>query len=287
MSDCAQLGFSPLPSAALHVGPDQWGKWHAVEQPTSSANPWTLQRRKSADGNTDAWFWSNFHRGKRSRVRFAQTHSRFPPRYRFTSPVTTDFPTPPHHHGTSCGCTAADDRVLIESPAPRKDTAQRVTWDLHEYAGQSGYIEAVDADTATAYAWIAFGRIDPPVVSVPAGGASVVARSRAAEIAEALHLTHVADDLRQMSEDAMLDADARATALLALSSFGDAPAVESLTRMLTNPDSPAAVAPTGSCGSWVRGILPRAGDVADGDSLHQRCGVNAHRTIAGQHRSRW
>ena len=62
-----------------------------------------------------------------------------------------------------------EQEVLAEALPPRNDVAQKIEWDLQKFAGRQGYIEATDGDDATGYAWLAFGRFEPPVVRVPLG----------------------------------------------------------------------------------------------------------------------
>src|SRR5205823_14675781 len=100
--------------------------------------------------------------------------------------------------------------VLAEAPAPRNDTAQKVGWELGKFAGRSGYIEATDADTGTAYAWIAFGRFDPPVVQVPLSDERPL--RAAIEMAAALHLTNLSDRISGILADRKADTDNRAAA---------------------------------------------------------------------------
>ena len=91
--------------------------------------------------------------------------------------------------------SAQGNRVLAETLPPRNDRAQPVTWDLHAVAGQSGYLEGVDGDTNRSFAWLAFGRLDPPVVSVPKGMLSNESLVRAADVTRILKLTQLSDDL--------------------------------------------------------------------------------------------
>jgi mono/diheme cytochrome c family protein len=53
------------------------------------------------------------------------------------------------------------------TPAPRNDIARRITWNLEKHAGKQVFLELVDGDTAGAYAWLAVGRFEPAVVSLP------------------------------------------------------------------------------------------------------------------------
>jgi len=55
----------------------------------------------------------------------------------------------------------------MRAAAPRNDIARIVEWDLSSIAGRRAYLEIVDGDEEGAYAWLAVGRFDPPVISVP------------------------------------------------------------------------------------------------------------------------
>ena len=52
-------------------------------------------------------------------------------------------------------------KVLREVHPPRNDTARQVVWELKKDRGREVILEAVDGDTADAYAWLAFGRFEP------------------------------------------------------------------------------------------------------------------------------
>jgi putative heme-binding domain-containing protein len=54
-------------------------------------------------------------------------------------------------------------RILATAPAPRNDTARRITWEFSQHAGQRAFVEAVDGDEGRAFAWIAFGDFEPPL----------------------------------------------------------------------------------------------------------------------------
>lgn len=56
---------------------------------------------------------------------------------------------------------ALPEGVIREAKVPRNDTAQKITWDLAEFAGKRAVIEVTDGDNGDAYAWLAFGRFDP------------------------------------------------------------------------------------------------------------------------------
>ena len=69
---------------------------------------------------------------------------------------------------------------VLRKRSRREDSAAKVTWDLKDVAGKKGYLEAVDGDTGGAYAWMAFGRLDPEVVPMPASSPSYPRRQAAA-----------------------------------------------------------------------------------------------------------
>ncbi len=54
--------------------------------------------------------------------------------------------------------SAATGQVLREAYPPRKDLAQPYRWDFKDLAGQTAYLEIIDADAGQAYAWLAVGR---------------------------------------------------------------------------------------------------------------------------------
>ena len=61
------------------------------------------------------------------------------------------------------------DETIAEAIPPRNDTPHVVKWDLAKWKGKQGYIEAIDGDDRSAYAWIAFGQFKPEVAPTPGG----------------------------------------------------------------------------------------------------------------------
>ena len=52
----------------------------------------------------------------------------------------------------------ATGEILKEASPPRNDVAQQVIWQTAEYRGRKVFVELVDGDAGTAYAWLAVGR---------------------------------------------------------------------------------------------------------------------------------
>ena len=53
---------------------------------------------------------------------------------------------------------SATGEILKEASPPRNDVAQKVEWKTGELRGRSVFVELVDGDSGTAYAWLAVGR---------------------------------------------------------------------------------------------------------------------------------
>lgn len=67
---------------------------------------------------------------------------------------------------------AATSEVLRSEAVPDSDAAKRVEWDLGGCSGKRVRIEAADGDNGTGWAWIAFGRMEPQLVSMPSAGSA-------------------------------------------------------------------------------------------------------------------
>jgi putative heme-binding domain-containing protein len=133
--------------------------------------------------------------------------------------------------------------VLAEAFPPRDDVARKVTWDLKEFAGRAAVFEATDAQDGSGYAWLAFGRFDPPVVKLPSVGPDVIRlrQQSAAEIAGALHLTALESRLGELLSGASVDAQARAAAARALAAISPDKHVKRLGAIAADPRVPPAL----------------------------------------------
>jgi putative heme-binding domain-containing protein len=107
---------------------------------------------------------------------------------------------------------AADtSEVFAETFPPRNDTAQPVAWDLSAFAGRQGYLEVTDADTGNAYAWLAVGRFDTPLVAVPKVSPNTIGQrlEAAAELVRALSLAKFEPQLASALMNPVTDTGAR------------------------------------------------------------------------------
>lgn len=81
---------------------------------------------------------------------------------------------------------AATGAELRRAAPPRNDAAQRVEWDLADLSGRPVRLEIADGATEDAYAWLAVGAVEPPVVRVEAFKTESDASGRLAQLASLL-----------------------------------------------------------------------------------------------------
>jgi putative heme-binding domain-containing protein len=134
-------------------------------------NPWGVRKRNCADGLNDVLFFDSIVNGEQLTGILRSRPFEIPDSFSFWicghngEPGTN--PEPVNHVLLKLADGADRGRVIAREIPPRNDTAQKITWDLHQWSGRKGVLEVVDADTGPAYAWLAVGRFEPPVVSRP------------------------------------------------------------------------------------------------------------------------
>jgi putative heme-binding domain-containing protein len=213
--------------------------FHPLAKSKNSQSPWGIQMRKSADGDSESAFLSSNVRGE-TLTGVARSPN-------FTIPAKLTFFLAGHNGPPPAKnpiknivrlCDAKSDEVLARQAPPRNDVAQQVTWDLSAFAGRQGYVEATDGDTGKAYAWLALGRFDPPVIPINASGVRVMT---AVQIAQSLQLTTLAGAIEQVLGDEGADAETRVAAAGALGSMDPASHVTVLSGALREPSAPDVV----------------------------------------------
>jgi putative heme-binding domain-containing protein len=138
-----------------------------VESNPGSANPWAVQRRKSSDGQeTD--FLCTLPAGETLTGVLRSKNFPAPAKITFWMAGHDGYPDKPLQKKNFVRLRDAGSlEVLLTAPASRNDVAQRTTLDLAAHIGKQVFLELVDGDTAGAYAWLAVGRFEPAVVSLP------------------------------------------------------------------------------------------------------------------------
>jgi len=205
-----------------------------------SANPWCLEERTSADG-VFAPFLSSLPRGEK------RTGALVSPR--FVAPSRLALWLAGHNGELDRDAIpfnkvrvreAAGGAIVAEALAPRNDVAQRIELDLAAAAGRDVVVELVDANPYDAYAWLAAGRFEPPLVAPPQ-------RAPAEASDELVDACAVAGRFRDGALDAALaklvrargaDPCVRAAAAAALLARGARPIDGALAALLDDPDAP-------------------------------------------------
>lgn len=167
----------------LMSGTDTDAQWSVepLADHSESANPWAFQERVQADTGAPARMLSSFPNGETLTGRLLSPAFPAPEQLRFFLAGHDGYPDKPAQQLNYVALLDAETGVELRRAAPpRNDVAQPVAWDLADIAGRSVRIALVDGDTAGAYAWLAFGRLNPPVVALPAdsdaiGGGRLVA----------------------------------------------------------------------------------------------------------------
>lgn len=213
-----------------------------IEGMKEKKDPWFVQRRQSADG-TSARFLCSLPPGGEHLTGILRSK-------RFAIPESLTFYLAGHDGPPDKGPQGRNvvrlrgekNDVLIEAMPPRNDTAQKVSWDLKAFAGQQGVIEVVDSDTGSGYAWLAVGRFEPAVVSVPKVDPAEIARREqaAAELARTLDLKHLQPQLVALLRKGNETATAAARAIATLSANSD---LEALAFLYGDEAAPAVLRP--------------------------------------------
>jgi putative heme-binding domain-containing protein len=235
-----------LASEALALAPaDVMAGWTTtpLEGKAESQSPWVVQARASADGNGSAPFWCSLPLGETLTGVLRSPTFTIPAKLSFFAAGHNGQPPARHPIKNVIRLKLADtNEVIAEAPPPRNDLAQPVKWDLADHAGKRGYIEATDGDRGTAYAWLAFGRFNPPVVTIPPPQVGQKEQLKAAiEIVSALRANDLSGAVERILTSRRGDAETRAAAASAIASLDLPRHLPALTAALEDESSPPAL----------------------------------------------
>jgi len=136
--------------------------WNYIPHPDSPQrdNCWTVTHsRNSSDGVNGAALYSSFEAGERRTGIYRSEPFTAGSSLGFFVAGHDGFPTAPLKKANVIRLRDADSsEILFESSPPRNDVAQPVEWNTEPHRGKRVFVELVDGDTATAYAWLAVGR---------------------------------------------------------------------------------------------------------------------------------
>lgn len=221
-----------------HSSEDQsWVHFPVPGRPISPT-PWFLQERTSADGKKALFVCSLPPGGEHLTGVLRSRSFVVPSRLEFYLAGHDGQPAQPPHGNNSIRLVSDQNgEILASAPAPRNDTAQKVSWELSAARGQRAHLELIDADTGNAYAWIAAGRFEPPVVPLPESDPRAISQQikSAAELAKSLQAKNLVPRLQDLLPRESLDLDARTAIADALVSLRPDPRNAALASLVGDP----------------------------------------------------
>jgi putative membrane-bound dehydrogenase-like protein len=233
----------------------------ATEWDPPPSDGWVLQQRTCDDGKKITVLSSLGNKGEEFASRTKSSVFTCPPKFSFYLCGHRGAPNKPAHEFTYVRLLDAANVELIRAYPPRNDTAGRVEWDLSAHAGKPVRFEIADRDdneTKDAYAWLAAGRFDPPVISVPTLRGEGGLRS-AAQMAGELGLTAQVPLLSQWLARPGVSAETRSTIASSLAAMNQPQAITAVLK--TAPSS-------------VQNVLAEVlAGTADGAAALMECGV--------------
>lgn len=219
--------------------------WVNVPQPIPTESPWFLQKRPSADGDSESLFLCSLPPNGESLTGILRSRAfALPSQLSFYLAGHDGYPDRPPGRRNLVRLRLADSQEIVRTaPPPRNDTAQLITWELKAYAGRTGILEVVDGDTGDAYAWLAIGRLNPPVVPLP--GANPGSRSQrpvsAAELIRSVPLPEFADRVAARFSDSASALELKLAAARALLGLDAARYLPLLAGTLADTNEPSAL----------------------------------------------
>ena len=122
-------------------------------------DPWVPRARASQDGDKESLFFDSLVKGEQLTGLSRSEPFELPAKLSFWCAGHNGVPGAPFNPKNYIRLRDASTHALLrEAMPPRNDTAQKIEWDLAEFAGKRGYVELVDADEGSGYAWLAVGR---------------------------------------------------------------------------------------------------------------------------------
>ena len=217
-------------------------EWHniAVAGVQDTKSPWFIQKRVSSDGDKESTFLCSLPPGGEHLTGILRSSTfKVPARLSFFLAGHDGYPNKPGQKRNVVRLRAGD-KVLAEVFPPRNDTAQRVTWDLSAHAGASAVLEVTDGDDGDAYAWLAVGRFDPPVVKVPVSDPSRLAKRQksAAELAGTFRLNSLQPRFERLLQSEAADLDSKAAIAQTLIAFKPNDQLAATVAQITDPGVP-------------------------------------------------
>lgn len=161
--------------------------WTNLPLVPATASPWGLELRTMADGKKEQVISS-----LASGLAAAEQATGTLVSRSFKAPAQLSFALCGHDGdpgGTAAGrnfvrlVDASSGMELKREVPPRNDVARQVSWNLGDLEGRPVRLEITDGDSGGAYAWLAVGRFEPPVVKVETFQSEAAGVGRLAKLA--------------------------------------------------------------------------------------------------------
>ncbi|MEZ6088380.1 MAG: HEAT repeat domain-containing protein [Pirellulaceae bacterium] len=223
--------------AQLQQRPASWSREPIAGLVPVSESPWGIRHRASADGHPDALYWDSITHGESLTGILRSAPLVIPESFTFWMCGHNGHPAQQQPAVNHVRLRLADTgKVIAREEPPRNDVARKYEWNLSEHVGKRGILEVVDAHQAGAYAWLAIGRFDPPVLQVAEDHASL----RVVELAGLFQLTQHRDLLLQIAANSDQSNAVRHSAIEALNEMKASTELRPLATALLNDTDAAA-----------------------------------------------
>ncbi|WP_425616827.1 PVC-type heme-binding CxxCH protein [Anatilimnocola sp. NA78] len=201
-----------LSTQLLASAPGEVLPWRAVavEGLPASEQPWVIQERVSKDGDKESKFFCSLPSGETLTGIYRSEVFAVPEQLTFWCAG---------HDGVPPGKPSGNNKIVLRDvetkgiiktgKPPRNDVAQKIEWDLKPFVGRQAYLELIDADTGTGYAWFAVGRFSLNALNpVP----QVTQQTAGCELATKFKLADLRPRLGELLAGEKTDAAVRAAA---------------------------------------------------------------------------
>ena len=210
----------------------------------ATASPWGVRHRNSTDGNADAWFFDSIANGEHLTGVLRSAPFTVPEKLKFWMCGHNGLPgtdTPPVNHVRLKLVDSGE--VIAKEIPPRNDVAREYSWDLKSWGGRQAVFEAVDADTATAYAWLAIGRFEPDVVAAPMPEFDFAdaTLATAVKVADQLQIESLATPVIELISNPQADTPVRMAAAQSGLNLSRNAAITALSSIVQSPTEPSTL----------------------------------------------
>lgn len=211
-----------LAESMIHLAADGSKGWQniPIDKNGDPTSPWVFQERRTAQNKPVMLLSSLAPGGEALTGILSSPEFRVPARLKFLVAGHDGYPDQPAKGVNRVRLREVETGVVLaEAPAPRTDLAQSIDWNLAKDEGKRARLEVWDEDTGAAYAWIAVGELDPPVVPWPSIAPHDLLNQLQAivSVAELSDMSRLATPLGQLAQSPSTDIQLAGLAARALS----------------------------------------------------------------------